>query len=176
MRQRIALSGSAGVGKTTLARRLAAELGVPCLGEGMREYLERTGIDLHGLGHVGVRDLVLRLWAEREEAEVRHPSFVADRGALDYAAFWMFYRFASEDETEALFAAWLVPGRYDHQFILPWGAFPLVADGIRSPDRWVQLHVQMLIEGLARRYLPEIRTLDSLGLDARVTEVLRAVG
>lgn len=175
MPQRIAISGSAGVGKTTLGRRLAADLGLPFLGEGMREYLERTGTDLHTLGHGGMRDLVARLWEERRDAEARATAgFVADRGAIDYAAFWLYYRFASPgDDSEARFAEWLTPGRYDLQVLLPWGVLPLVADGIRSTDRWVQLHVQLLVEGLCRRHAPAAVTLTAVELDDRLAEVHR---
>ena len=87
MRARIAISGSAGVGKSTLARRLAADLGWPYVPEGMREYLESGAPSLHDLGPRGVRDLVLRLWEERKEAEARAgDAFVADRASYDFGA------------------------------------------------------------------------------------------
>lgn len=175
---RIALCGSAGTGKTTLARRLSAELGVPCIGEGMREYLERTGTDLHALGHDGLLDLVRRLWEERMEAEAANPSFVADRSSYDFAAFWMFYHFTNHSaHSERFFAETLGPGRYSHLFVLPWGAIPLQADGVRSTDRWVQLHVQLLIEGLLTRHadVPP-RSLTALSEADRLSEVLAALG
>jgi nicotinamide riboside kinase len=176
--QRIAISGSAGVGKTTLGRRLAADRGVPYLGEGMREYLEETGIDLHSLGHAGVRELVLRLWDERRDAEARATTgFVADRGSVDWAAFWLYYRFAGHDDaTGRLFGEWLVPGRYDHVVLLPWGVLPLVADGIRSTDPWTQLHIHTLVEGLARRHAFPVVELAAVGLEARVAELNRRLG
>ena len=52
---KLALSGSAGTGKTTLGRRLAAETGLPYVPEGMREWLERPGADIHTLGESGLR-------------------------------------------------------------------------------------------------------------------------
>ena len=150
---RIAVSGSAGTGKTTLARALGARLGLPVIGEGMREYLERTGVDLHALGHAEFRALVKGLWEERRTAEAEAiraaGGFVADRAGVDFAAFWMFYRFAREEtETEQMMAEALDPGRYNWIFLLPGGAIPMVADGVRTPDRYVQLHVELLIRGL----------------------------
>lgn len=158
-----------------MVQRLAAELGVAAIGEGMREYLVRTGTDLHSLGHDGLRDVVRRLWEERVEAEARHASFVADRSAYDFAAFWLYYHFADgSEETTRFFADSLRPGRYDQLLVLPWGTIPLLADGVRSPDPWVQLHVQILIEGLLSRHASApVTTLQAVGLDARVEEALR---
>ncbi len=177
MAPRIAVSGSAGVGKSTLARRLAAALGVPYIGEGMREYLERTGTDLHALGHEGVRALVLRLWEERKEAEALSGGFVADRSSYDFAAFWLYYHFAADDaETRLLFEETLAPGRYDAVFLLPWGRIPLVADGVRTPNPWTQLHLQLLLEGLLRRHAPETVAVEAVGVEERVAEIVGRLG
>jgi nicotinamide riboside kinase len=172
--KRIAISGSAGVGKSTLARRIAEELGVPYIGEGMREYLERTGVDLHTLGPDGVRTLVLRLWEERREREEACTGgFVADRSAYDFAAFWLYYHFAAPDEaTGRVMEEWLAPGRYDRVWLLPWGRIPLVADGVRSTNPWTQLHLQLLLEGILRRHAPETRELAAVTLEERVAAVL----
>ncbi len=174
MGQRIAISGSAGVGKSTLARALAAELGLPYLPEGMREYLQSGGPDLHQLGHDGIRALVLRLWEERREAEERAATgFVADRSSYDFAAFWLFYRFAepADTVTTAYLDATMRADRYDLVALLPWGRLPLVADGVRSTNPWVQLHTQLLIEGMVHRCAPAVVEVAALALDARVAEL-----
>jgi len=178
MGQRIAISGSAGVGKSTLARALAAELGVPYLPEGMLEYLESGGPDLHTLGPDGMRRLVLRLWAERQEAEARAPAFVADRASYDFAAFWLYYRFADphDDDTAPYLAATMAPGRYDVVAVLPYGRLPLVADGVRSSNPWVQLHTHLLIEGMVTRCAERVHRVEAVELRARVEEVLGVVG
>ncbi|MFZ5482517.1 MAG: AAA family ATPase [Myxococcota bacterium] len=174
MGDRIAVSGSAGVGKTTLARALAERLDVPYIGEGMREYLERTGANLHDLGPTGVRSVVLALWEERKALEAAaRDGFVADRSSYDFVAFWLYYHFAAPDrDTERLFAEALAPGRYDRVYVLPWGRIPLVDDGVRTPNPYTQLHLQLLVEGVLGRHAPEAVHLATEGVEARVAEVL----
>lgn len=161
---RLALSGSAGVGKTTLGRALAEAWGVPYLPEGMRARLE-GGLSLHGLSHAALQALVQSLWAEQRDAEqaamASHGGFVADRSAVDYAAFWLHYHFTEDPATSALFFAetlgWLPT--YDRIVLLPWGALPLVADGVRSSNPWIQRHYQATLEGLLAREVDPARLL-----------------
>jgi nicotinamide riboside kinase len=173
MAQRIAISGSAGVGKSTLARALAERLGVAYLPEGMREFLESSRVDIHDLGAEGLRALVLRLWEERRELEERHAAFVADRASYDFAAFWMFYGFAKDDDaTSRLFAEALRADRYSQVVVLPWGRIPLLADGVRSTNRYAQLHVQSMIVGLCAEFGPSPLWVHEVELRARVEAVL----
>ena len=176
---RIALSGSAGVGKTTLGRRLAAELGVPYIVEGMRAYLEGGGPDLHAIGRDGLRALVLRLWDEQRLAEdaarAESGGFIVDRCAYDFSAFWIYYGFAGDDlDTRRLFAETQDPTRYDTVWLLPWGAFPVEADGVRASDPWLQLHVHVLIEGILHRGGAPLRHITGRSVEERVAEVVAA--
>ena len=180
---RLALSGSAGVGKTTLGRALSAELGVPYLPEGMRRRLE-GGLDLHRLDHAALRALVEELWAEQRADEAAavaaHGGFIADRSAVDYAAFWLHYRFTEDAAaSEAFFAETLGHlSSYDRIVLLPWGALPLIADGVRSSNPWLQRHFQATLEGLlAREVAPErlLKLPPLTDLSARVRWVQRAL-
>ena len=153
---RVAVTGSAGVGKTTLGRALAEIFGVPLIGEGMRARIE-AGLDLHTLDCDGHRALLLELFDEaltdtRVAVDTAH-GFVADRCSIDFAAFWLYYGFGLDrDATQAVFArAEAAVADYDLIVVLPWGAIPLVADGVRSTNPWLQLHYQALLEGLLAR-------------------------
>lgn len=175
-RPRIALTGSAGVGKTSLGLRLAAGLDLPFLAEGMRARLE-AGLDLHTLDRAGYRALIGELFDEAQRAQARAVAeaggFVADRCALDFAAFWLYYGLAFDDDATARLFERVRAGiaDYDRIVVLPWGAVPLTADGIRSTNPWVQLHVQALIEGLLARMAPPGRVVhmpaEVEGLDRR---------
>ena len=155
-RPRLALTGSAGVGKTTLGQFLAERWKVPFIAEGMRSRLE-AGLDPHALGRDGFRNLLLELFDEMfdatDQAAETADGFVSDRSSLDCAAFWLYYGYANDADTTTMVfeRARAVVRSYDLIVVLPWDGLPLIADGVRSPNRWLQLHYQALLEGLLAR-------------------------
>ncbi len=180
MRLRIALSGSAGTGKSTLGRRLADELGLLYIEEGMRKRLE-AGLDLHQLSRREHLALMQVLWREQRDAEERAAAgFVADRSSYDFAAFWLHYGLHLDGEDDASpFTDWCSHGEsYDRVVLLPWGVLPLVADGIRSSSRWIQLRFQTIVEGTLARFAREGQVLQvpaTTDLEARVRLVLNGL-
>jgi broad specificity phosphatase PhoE/nicotinamide riboside kinase len=178
---RLALSGSAGTGKTTLGRRLAQELGVPFLEERMRARLE-AGFDLHRLSPEDWRQLIRSDWeAQRREQELCAQGFVADRSSLDYAAFWLHYHLHEDSARTAAFIEEMAREAQHYQRILlcPHGALPLVDDGVRSTNPWTQLRFQSILEGLIRRHADPAQVFavpDSADFGLRVQAVLAELG
>jgi broad specificity phosphatase PhoE len=179
----IALSGSAGTGKTTLARALAARLDLPYIEEGMRRRLER-GLDLHTLDQEGMRRLNRELWEEQRDlarrASERHGGYVADRSNLDFAAFWLHYGlFDDAAATQRLLDDTSAAAQDEFVVLLPHGVLPLVNDGVRSTNPWMQLRFQLLVEGLLARHQPPgqiVRLRAAQSVDERLTAVLERLG
>ena len=172
IRPRIAISGSAGVGKTTLAVRLAQCFELPLIEEQMRPLIE-NGVNLHDLTLDERKALLLDHYetaiAQMQNAIDTHGGFISDRSPADFAAFWLLYGFGNDAETDAFFGRTATDSALvGLSIMLPWGAIPLVDDGVRLTDRWRQLHFQTLVEGVSRRYFDDERRVD---MPADVTEL-----
>ncbi|ACI98102.1 AAA family ATPase [Rhodospirillum centenum] len=180
---RIGITGSAGVGKTTLAEALGGRLDLPVMAEAMRPLLE-AGFDLHTLTREGHRALI----RAQADALVRAMAqadggFVTDRTPLDFAAHWLSNGFGVDDPaaTEALLArAVAAMADYSAVLLLPWGCIPLEDDGVRFPNPWMQLHFQELVAGLCRRWVDPARLVivpdRAMAPEARLDWVLRRLG
>ncbi len=174
---RIAFSGSAGTGKSTLARALADELGVPYIEEGFRRRVDE-GLLMYKLDDAQRRELMREMWTEQRALERAAASgFVSDRSSVDFAAFWLHYGLVdAEAETERFLADMQSDAAEVERVVLcPWGVLPLESDGVRSTNRWLQLRYQALLEGMhARMTEPSklLRIPDTDDLAARLAFVL----
>lgn len=150
MKLRLAISGSAGTGKTTLARELSRRLGLPLIPEAMRAYLEAGGLRLDRVDPPQAAATLATFRAELEAAEGRLGNFVADNGALDLEAYALWYGCGGASH----------PGhwgaRYDAVVLLPVGALPYERDGIRQEDPRVEARFQTLLEHLAQAVRPRL--------------------
>ncbi len=153
---RVGVTGSAGTGKTTLVTTVSRALGVAIVPEAMRAMLE-AGFDFHTLTRAGHMDLLRRQTDDlARRLAASGDSLVTDRTPLDFAAFWLSNGYGVDDPaaTAALLErAVAAMADYTAVVLLPWGRFAPAADGVRSPNPWLQLHFQTVLEGLCRRWI-----------------------
>ncbi|MBM4344437.1 MAG: ATP-binding protein [Deltaproteobacteria bacterium] len=87
---RIAVVGSAGTGKTTLAKALAAHLGCAYLADTVHQVLRDRGRDSWRGVEVGDRRKIREEALQRKlRLEADAPAFVSDKSVIDYLAYWL---------------------------------------------------------------------------------------
>lgn len=159
---KIAISGSAGIGKSTLARALAGTLRIPYIPENyelLAGKLKSAPPELAGLFN-----RVLEL--KRAEQE-RLGSFVADRSAVDLLNLAIryglcFHENEIKDFSERCRAAM---AGYDLIVIPPWGVIPLHVHAAgeskmrRILNPWIQMSNHASIIGLLRMFVGEEKIL-----------------
>jgi nicotinamide riboside kinase len=150
---RIAITGSAGSGKTTLGHALAERLNIAFLDDGLRRRIE-AGLVFHKLDRAARKILLEELARENQAelalAERMHGGGVIERCSLDFMALWLYHGLVDDDAQTAAMMRQTVRDMagYDAVIVLPWGVLPLIDDGVRAANRWVQLHFHALLKGL----------------------------
>lgn len=159
---KIAISGSAGIGKTTLARALAGHCGWCLIEEG---YDGLFGPDAEFLrSRTQLRREIVGILERKNSLEDEADAFVADRSAVDLFNLWMSRGLGDDEKT----TAWLYrrcrrySAKYDLVFVPPWSAIPLrqlarPARRRRAMNPWFQLYSHATVIGLLHQWLPATR-------------------
>ena len=165
---RLALSGSACVGKTTLAACLAERLALTIIpekfDEGISRRKDKTVKDK-------AQELIV-LFNEKSALESAASRFVSDRSSLDLLHTWMEHKLhKSVDEkltTHFVNACLNRLKRYDYHIFLPWGVLPLVQVDedrkgkgvVRNMNKFSQLKHQAYLLGLAHLAINKRRIIE----------------
>ena len=184
---KIAVSGCAGVGKTTLAGALANALGVPLIPEQYDPLFNQPGKFMGPDSSVLVPDFQSILRNKRSQ-EVRYGDFVTDRCPIDLFHLWMARGLGKLEDKTAAFHDACRDSVQDYELVVipPW-------DGIefrqidsppdlryRTMNKWIQLHNHACITGYACLWISsarlELLPMQLQSIDDRVAHVLRRLG
>lgn len=163
---RIAVSGSAGVGKTTLAGRLAEHLQVAFIPEHYEPFFDAPG-KFNSLPPV-LAQLFFEVLEAKRARELAARTFIVDRCPIDLFNLWVAKgTVAQAGDTERFHAACRsYCADYDFVVVPPWGEIPLApldrptGRQRRVLNPWVQLRNHAAILGLARLWLPPGRVIE----------------
>ena len=184
---KIAVSGCAGVGKSTLAGALAAALGVPLIPEQYDPLFDQPGKFMRSVGSVLVPDFQSILSNKRSQ-EIRYGDFVTDRCPIDLFHLWMMRGLGRLEDKTADFhdACRDYVQDYDLVVIPPWNGieFRQVDHShdlrYRTTNKWIQLHNHASITGYACLWISfarlELLPMPLRSIDERVAHVLRRLG
>ncbi len=172
---KMAITGAGGVGKTTLAQRLAAELSVPFLEETARVLCAEMGYQR--IGEIPDQEGFKRKVLEKQiEQESKHGSFVADRSALDCWILWQRWNICSAMTYDTEFIYDTVRNHvmnYSHILYIP-PLFKPEEDGFRwtEPDYIKQIDRITRMSFFDLQVWDRVLQIKSDEIDGRVSEVL----
>lgn len=174
---RIAISGAHGVGKTTLAERLAEKLDLSLITEVAREKAMQYGYGTtEGIKNAGLFSRIafqLDVFYGQIKAEERKRKFVSDRSVFDCVAYSIYYHLPSTISVYVLEEAVKYSKRYDAVIYCP-PVEPPTPDGFRLADEESQQEVDRLIRSLIARAQCKVLWLSS-DRDNWINEVLEEV-
>ena len=161
---KIAISGSAGTGKTSLATTLSDRWGCPIIPEHYDEFFDKNFDFIRPADRLqrqifDVLEIKNRLENESDE-------FIADRCPIDLFNLWLSRGYASNQrKTHDLYdrcRSYVI--KYDCIVVLPWGSLPLgqvdsCAARRRVMNPWTQLHNHSTMIGLLQQWVPAKRLL-----------------
>ena len=129
------------------------------------------------------RDACAERWQEQQEREQNATEgFVSDRSSVDFAAFWLHYGLTDEESETDQFIQRMQQATEatDRVVLCPWGVLPLVADGVRSTNPWLQLRFHALLEGMHTHMTPPAKLLrlpkDHTTVESRLAHLLAKLG
>lgn len=149
---KIAVSGSAGIGKTSLIKYISPTLGYPIIDDFVDSELKKRGLN----SPKELTDELARLvrfsaLESKMNAEKSHESFLSDKSVVDYLAYWMTCTMqgAPKSETEEFFERAIKHSSiYDLIIIPPFGRFRISDNNKRSTNWHHQYRVHTQIKGL----------------------------
>lgn len=153
---KIAIIGASGTGKTTLARALSEEFSLPLIREQARLVMAEFGMELKEIRKdpnllLRFQDRVLEM---QIKSELEHPDgFVSDRSVFDNLTLFLRHCTFTEAELFAYQQKVMYHYRrhpYDLLLFLRPGEFPLVDDGVRTPDPNYQWQIDGMILSLLK--------------------------
>lgn len=156
---KIAISGTAGIGKTTLAKALAENLELGFIDENYEAFFEKKRA-MRQKPVVAV-EIFHSVFSHKQTLENDLKTFVTDRCPLDLFHLWLIERLGDMDKRTEEFHTLCFDAAqvYDYVILPPWGSIELKQ--IENPTNqkrrvmngWVQLKNHATISGYAHLWL-----------------------
>ena len=155
---KIAVSGSAGTGKTTLATALAGRYDCSVVAECYDEFFDKNYDFIKPASRL--QRQILTTLEHKNKLEDECGDFVADRSPVDLFNLWLSRGYGSNQrKTADLYnRCRTYIKKYDRIVVLPWSALPLVQVDAhvgrrRVMNPWIQLYNHSTMIGLLQQWV-----------------------
>ena len=154
---KIAISGSAGIGKTALCKKLAFKLNYPIISDKIDVVLKQYGYISWKEVHNPTKIIKVRLEAlnKKIKAEKNTPCFISDKSVIDYFAYWIINSTHSATQKERTNFLDMVIDHikcYELILLLPYGRIPLKDKRKRNISSKHQLKIHSKITYLLNKF------------------------
>lgn len=157
---RIAISGSAGSGKTSLVEALSKSLNLEIIPECYEAFFDEHG--RHIKPPKNLMHKIHQVLDNKHQLELAANDFVADRCPVDLFNLWVTRRFHSDNRKTDIFQEKCIEylKKYDYLILLPWGDIPLKQVDPKEGNRkrvmkpWIQFQHHSTIIGMAMQWVP----------------------
>ena len=182
---KIAISGSAGTGKTTLALALASKFRCMTIAESYDDFFDDDCEFIKPASRL--RHQIVETLELKHRAEIARSDFIADRCPADLFNLWLSRGFASYEKETADFynRCRSYMQKYNRIIVLPWSELLLQQVKIHGSRRqrvmnsWIQLHNHSTMIGLLQQWVAPNRLLpvpfDVVETNARIEFVKTAI-
>jgi len=179
---KIALAGSAGTGRTTIAKRIASAINYIPLTNLAKSLLKTEGFK-YGTEETVEEFLAtpskqLKLFQLKQEKENELENFITDRSWIDLAAYCIqgMQNCTNFDISSFIEDCRIEVEKYDAIIHIPWGRQPLQPNGTRTINPWFQFMIDSIICRLADQWKLQMIEIDNslTNMDA-VQEILTSI-
>jgi len=171
---KIALVGTEGTGKTTLAKAVSEKYNIPYVDECARIISKETGIKVREDNSDKLYEFQIKCLEMKLKEESKYDEFIADRSTIDNLVYYL--RWVANDKDSELNEKYCRKciqniRTYDKIVLMEPKYLSLVKDEIRTGNIWYRESIHFMLIGVLEEYVEDYIRMPFVYLEDRVNYI-----